>query len=196
MEASYARLSRRPLKTRLAYTAGFEAMTLGLTKWLVEDRVRLFAGADSRVVSLVLWHMVEETEHKRVAHDAYEAVFGSTLFGGYFARMIGVFHGSFHLLGFSMQAYRTILRKDGLWYDLRSRIRLASRLWRFVRHVGPYLLRATVPGHNPRHERDPEWVIAWINGYTRTQAPGVPLLDTGSPDMPVPFPVMSEGAAA
>jgi predicted metal-dependent hydrolase len=41
-------------------------MTLGVTRWLVEDRVKLFAGADTRVVSFVLWHMVEE-DYNRLA---------------------------------------------------------------------------------------------------------------------------------
>ena len=44
MQAYYARLSRKSLRTRMAYTAGFEAMTLGVTRWLVENRVRLFGG--------------------------------------------------------------------------------------------------------------------------------------------------------
>lgn len=187
MEASYARLSKRSLRTRTAYSAGFESMTMGVTRWLIEDRIRLFAQADARVVSMVLWHMVEETEHKRVAFDVYQALFGGSL-RGYLARMVGVFHGSLDVMRYSMQGYRTILRKNGRWYQLRSRIGLARRLWWFVRHVGPYLLRAALPGHDPRHERDPDWVIAWIRGYAHVDGQGVPLLDTHHPEIPVPFP--------
>src|SRR5690606_13681777 len=76
MEASYAWLERRSLRTRLAYSAGFEAMTMGVTKWLVTKRFRLFAGADPHATSFLLWHMVEEVEHKLVAFDVYQAVSG------------------------------------------------------------------------------------------------------------------------
>ena len=74
MAAAYRRLAKRPLGERLAYSAGFEAMTLGVTRWLVSNRTELFAGADRSAVSFILWHMVEETEHKLVAHDVYQAV--------------------------------------------------------------------------------------------------------------------------
>lgn len=187
MIRSYEELDKRSLRTRLAYTAGFESMTMGLTRWLVESRSRLFRGADSRVVSFVLWHMVEETEHKRVAYDVYQHIFGGGL-SGYGPRMIGVFHGSLDALRFSMRAYKQILKKDGRWYRLRSRMRLAMRITDFVVHVGPYLLRAALPGHNPRSEKDSPWVLEWLAGYARVSEGHVPLLDTDNVLMPVPFP--------
>lgn len=186
MEAAYQRLARRPLRARMAYVAGFEAMTLGVTKWLVENRVRLFGGGDTRVVSFVLWHFVEETEHKLVAHDVYYASFG----GGpraYLARVAGVFHGSLDVMWYSMRGYRAILKKDGLWWNLRSRLRLAARLGSFIATVAPYLLRAALPGHDPRRERDPAWVLDWLDGYSHGDGQTIPLLDTRDPVMPVPF---------
>lgn len=187
MQTSYARLSRRALRTRMAYTAGFEAMTLGITRWLVEQRVALFAGADSRVASFVLWHMVEETEHKRVAHDVYQAAFGRGV-RAYMARMIGVFHGSLDVMRFSMRGYKVMLKREGLWYQARSRLRLAARLASFIRHVAPYLLRAALPGHDPRRETDPQWAQDWIAGHHASGDDCVPLIDTRDPSMPVPFP--------
>ncbi len=184
--ATYARLSKRSLRTRMAYTAGFESMTMGVTKWLVEKRVDLFAGADTRVASFALWHMVEETEHKRVAYDVYQAAFGGSL-SGYLARMVGVFHGSLDVMLYSMKGYRSILKKDGRWNNLKSRLHLARRLGEFVWHVGPYLLRAALPGHNPRQEKDPQWVQDWIAGHASAAADVVPLVDTSNPLMPVPF---------
>lgn len=197
MEMSYARLQKRSLRVRMAYTAGFEAMTLGVTKWLIEKRVALFSGADRRVASFVLWHMVEETEHKRVAHDVYAAAFGRGL-SAYLARVVGVFHGSFDVMRFSMRGYRVILKKEGLWFQWRSRLRLATRLAEFVRHVAPYLLRASLPGHDPRKETDPQWVKDWIAGYRRAEPGYLPLVDTTHPAIPVPFPPVAaiKGAAS
>lgn len=186
MTASYARLAKRSLRTRMAYTAGFEAMTLGVTRWLVDYRQPLFGGADSRVASFILWHFVEESEHKCVAHDVFHALYGGGLVN-YLVRAAGVLHGSLDVMWYSMRGYRAILKKEGLWYRLSSRLRLARRLGSFVRHVSPYLLRAMLPGHDPRQEANPRWVDDWIAGHATAAQDDVPLLDTLHPDMPVPF---------
>ncbi len=193
MAACYDRLGKRSLRTRMAYTAGFESMTLGVTRWLVECRTKLFPGADPRVASFVLWHMVEETEHKRVAYDVYQQLFKGSL-QGYLARMLGVFHGSFDVMRFSMRGYKVMLKTDGLWSNLRSRLRLAKQLSAFIYHVGPYLLRSALPGHDPRHEKDPQWVLDWLQGYDNSHTDKPPLIDTQDPQMPVPFPAARQAA--
>lgn len=195
MAQSYERLGKRSLRTRMAYTAGFESMTLGVTRWLVEHRVRLFAGADSRVASFVLWHMVEETEHKRVAFDVYQRLYSGGLYYDYLVRMIGVFHGSLDVMRFSMRGYKVMLKTDGRWSNLASRLRLARFLSDFVRHVGPSLLRSALPGHDPRHEKDPQWVLDWLEGYADSPT-APPLIDTSDPVMPVPFSVTTAEQAA
>ncbi len=184
MQASYDRMRRRrSLAFRMAYTAGFETMTLGLTSWLVEERRDLFRGADTRVSSFVLWHMVEETEHKRVAFDVYQAACP-----GYGMRVLGVFAGALHVMWYSRRGYKVMLKKDGLWHDWRSRLRLWRRVVHFGARVLPFLLRSTLPGHDPSREPDPVWVRDWIEGYAREAASGAsPLIDTSSPDMPPPY---------
>ncbi len=186
MKAAYLKLSHKSLQKRMAYTAGFEAMTMGITKWVIEDRVKLFAGADTRVASFAIWHMVEETEHKCVAFDAYQAVFGSGL-KAYWHRMLGVFHGSLHVLILSRAGYHIMLKKDGLWKSPKSRWRLWRRICWFTMAAGPYLIRAALPGHNPRQEKDPQWVLDWLEGYNKSDTTRAPLIDTHHPDMPVPF---------
>lgn len=195
MDASYRALTRRSLRQRMAYTAGFESMTLGVTKWLVENRVRLFGGSDTRVASFILWHFVEETEHKLVAFDVYQAAFGGSL-AGYAARVFGVFHGSFDVMWYSMRGYRAILKKDGLWASPRSRLRLFRHLMSFIGAVAPYLLRASLPLHNPRQEQDQPWVTAWISGHAGAPDGFIPLLDTRHPAMPVPFVSGATGATS
>lgn len=186
MAASYARLSQKPLATRLAYTAGFEAMTLGLTEWLVRNRLKLFRGADPTVTSFILWHMVEETEHKLVAHDVYCAVTP-----GYWRRAFGVFHGSFDVMRWSRRSYIALLKHDGRWSSLRSRLRVWAWVMRFMIGAGPSLLKALIPGHDPRGMKNHPWVDQWIAGYARRatgdKAAPMPLIDTASATMPVPF---------
>jgi predicted metal-dependent hydrolase len=184
MQTSYDRMRKnRSLAFRMGYTAGFESMTLGVTRWLVEKRHDLFQNADSRVASFVLWHMVEETEHKRVAYNVYQAACP-----GYWMRALGVFTGSLHVMWYSRRGYITMLKKDGLWFNPRSRFRLWRRVTQLLVAVMPFLLRSALPGHDPEQEADPEWVRAWIDGYARQATPGsVPLMDTSTCEMPPPY---------
>jgi len=173
MARSYARLlTRRPLRFHLAYAAGFETMALAVGHWLVDDRERLFGGSDPRVASLILWHFVEEIEHKNAALDVYNSVYGD-----YFYRLFGLFYASFHVMVLSRRAYRSMLKRDGTWKELRSRMRLWSEALRFIRLVGPHMARCCHPRHDPRRIPDPQWVKDWIRAYDE-DAEGVPLLDT------------------
>lgn len=184
MAQAYARLLQRPLAERLAYAAGFEAMTLGLTDWLVGNRTRLFRGAHAGVTSFILWHMVEETEHKLVAHDVYQAVSP-----GYWRRAFGVLHGSLDVIRWSRKCYRALLLKDGRWRQPASRLKVWWWAARFLVGTVPALLRAMLPGHDPREVKDHPWVREWIAGHARAAERGapMPLIDTTSAAMPVPF---------
>ena len=182
MTRSYARLSARSLRTRLAYSAGFECMTNGFTTWFINARQKLFGGTSPHVASFWLMHMVEETEHKTVAYDAYMSCYGD-----FWPRFLGVFHGSFHVLGYGVVGMCVGLKKNRelssparLWETLRL---MASMTW----HVGPFMIRALFPGHNPRRDQDPQWMRDWVAGYAGLpEGALIPLLDTNHPDIPVP----------
>ena len=183
MKASWDRLrEKRSLTYRLAYSAGFESMTLGVTNWLVTDRRRLFAGSDTRVASFALWHMVEEVEHKRVAFDAYQAARGA-----YWQRALGIFTGSWHVFWWSRKGCVAMLKADGKWRDPRSRLKLWARTASFAKAIVPGMFRSAMPGHDPRREEDLPWVREWIAGYAGADPSVPPLLDTSHPDIPVPF---------
>ena len=183
MKRSYDRMrERRSLTYRLAYTAGFETMTMGVTAWLVNDRRKLFGGSDSRVASFALWHMVEEVEHKRAAFDTYQAAGGP-----YWRRALGVLIASAHVFWWSRKGCIAMLKHDGRWRNLRSRIRLWKRTGAFFGAVTASTMRSLLPGHDPRREDDPEWVREWIAGHAAADPAFVPLLDTDHPDIPVPF---------
>lgn len=179
---SFIKLGKRSLSYRLAYACGFETMTLGMTNWLVSQRRKLFGGSDTRVASFILWHFVEEAEHKRVALDVYRAVDGN-----YWTRLAGIFIGSFDVFWWSRKAAVAMLKTDGRWTDLRSRVRVWKRTVEFFLAILPTLLRSAIPGHDPEDEKDPVWVRDWINGYALRSDETVPLVDTSNPDLPVPF---------
>ena len=180
---SYARLSQKSLRTQLAYNAGFETMTNGFTHWLINKRARLFRGASPHVASFWLMHMVEETEHKTVAFDTYMAYSGK-----YLPRAFGMFHGSVHVVWFGIVGMFTALKKDKLLSRPRHLMGAIREIVSMIFHVGPYLLRGLLPWHNPRCEGDPKWMKDWRAGHaTLPTGELLPLIDTSSPEMPVPF---------
>ena len=182
MEADFKRLQSKSLRWRVAYMAGFETMTMGITKWLVEDRSELFRGADASVVSFVLWHMVEETEHKTVAFDLYQA-----LYRHYGARVYGLFYASWHIVKYTRKTYISMLKKDGRWRRIASRLRLAQMILQFYIKVGPSLLKSLSPSYHPSKVKDPDWVKEWIDAYQELPEDHIPLLDTSHPDISAQF---------
>lgn len=150
----------RPLKFNLCYAAGFETMALGIGHWLVRERESLFGGSDSRVASLILWHFVEEIEHKSVALDAYNAVYGNYLY-----RIYGMLFATLHVVKYSRESYQAMLKKDGLWGNLKSRWKLLKMIMRFFKAMVPPFLDACRPSHHPTKIKDPEWCDEWIAAY-------------------------------
>lgn len=180
---SYDRLAERSMRTRLAYSAGFECMTNGFTNWLIGDRKALFQNAQADVTSFWLAHMAEECEHKTVAFDVYEK-----LYGAYWPRAVGVIHGSAHVLGLGCVGMLSALRRD-------SRDSLFRRTWGVVCQlsaifvkVGPFMARALGPNYNPRQEREPEWLDQWLSFNEEVDNKGpMPVIDTSSEEMGLPL---------
>ena len=182
MDADYRKFQKRSLKWRLAYTAGFETMTMGVTEWLIGKRAELFHGADRSVSSLVLWHMVEETEHKNVAYDLYQH-----LYGDYWGKAWGLLAGSFHVAWCSRRGYKRMLQRDGKWGSISSRLNLYGMIARFAVYGAPAMLRSLVPGYHPAKVSDPSWVARWASAYADLPDNAIPLLDTSDKEIPARF---------
>lgn len=182
LNSDYKRFQTKSLRWRLAYTAGFETMTMGITEWLIAARGMLFTGADPSVTSLILWHMVEETEHKNVAYDLYQ-----DRYGDFWPRVWGVIFATAHVAWASRKAYRRMLVRDGSWSKLSSRLRLYAMVARFLIHTSPAMLRSLLPYYHPAKVRDPDWVAKWAKSYAALPEGAIPLLDTSNPEIPAQF---------
>ena len=179
----YKKLSSKSLRTQLAYNAGFESMSNGFTHWLITKRRELFEGACPHITSFWLMHMVEETEHKTVAFDAYMAYSGK-----YLPRVVGVLHGTLHVWGWGVVGMFTGLKKDGALKRPKTWLNIAKEIGAAVWNVSPFIFRAMLPGYDPRDEVDPEWYAEWIDGHATLEGDGnLPLINTTDPQMPVPF---------
>jgi hypothetical protein len=146
----------RSFAFNLAYAEGFEAMALVIGHMLVKDRVFLFGDGDANVSSLILWHFVEEIEHKCATYDVFKA-----LDGRYLWRIYGLLFATFHIMGRTRQGYRAMMVEDGMWSNWRSRLSLYRLLARMFARLTPGLLRILMPRYNPRNVPDPDWVVAW-----------------------------------
>ena len=180
---AYHRLAERSMRTRLAYSAGFECMTNGFTNWLIGDRKTLFQNAQADVTSFWLAHMAEECEHKTVAFDVYEK-----LYGAYWPRAVGVIHGSAHVLGLGCVGMLSALRRDSKDNLFRRTWGVVCQFSSIVVKVGPFMVRALGPNYNPRQENEPEWLDQWLsfNEEVDNQGP-MPVIDTSSEEMGLPL---------
>jgi len=79
--ASYEGLLRdKPLKFHLAYMAALELLFTPAAQYLVENVDTLFGKSDPRIASFMLWHVIEEFEHRHSAIDIYNHVYGDYVY--------------------------------------------------------------------------------------------------------------------
>ncbi len=173
LRSDYDALGReRSLRFNLAYAEGFESMALALGHMLIEDRVFLFGDSDPAVASLVLWHFVEEIEHKNVAFDVF-----AHLHGSYFWRMVGLVYATAHIFWRTGQSYRALLKEDGLWRNMQARVRLAKILGRIIKNIAPRWFHIWRPSYHPSQVNDPQWARDWAKLFD-ADPQGAASLDT------------------
>jgi predicted metal-dependent hydrolase len=71
-----ARLKALPTRYQLAITCGVEHFTAMLGEYIL-SHPEIVDAFDSEAAKLWLWHAIEESEHKSVAFDAYQATFAN-----------------------------------------------------------------------------------------------------------------------
>jgi hypothetical protein len=168
----YEELRKRPLKYQVAYTAGFETLALATAHAMIADRARLFRGADPAVASLWLWHVVEEIEHKNLAFDVYQHIYGD-----YWYRVYGMFAALVHLFQMVRGSYMVLLKADGLWGKWKTHWAIKKFAFRFFTSAMPGILRHALPWHHPSHVADPAWMKEWVALFDQGEM-GLAKLDT------------------
>ena len=181
LASDYRKLGEtRSLAFNLAYAEGFESMALAIGQMLIADREFLFGDSESGVASLILWHFVEEIEHKNVAYDVFDH-----LAGNYFRRVHGLLYATIHIMWRTRGGYQALLKEDGLWRSARSRVALGLLLLRIFATLTPKMLRILMPFYNPRQVKDPAWALSWARLF-KADNDGAGRLDTTRLDAPEP----------
>lgn len=116
---------RAPARLCLSYTAALEHYTATLAECLLTKPEAQRLLGDTEVRNILLWHALEETEHKAVAFDVYRATGGSER-----VRRLGFVIQTFGLGGLVVIATALSMLRDRATYHpvrlLRSLLRLRT----------------------------------------------------------------------
>ena len=178
-----------PLNYRLAYVADLEATFTPFFKMLLDNEATLFRPGDERVASLLMWHFVEEVEHRSSALIIYDAVVDDKL---YRTRVLprvvkhlmkvsnNVFEGinanvplsergidarDFGPLSGILAAIRHTTARDHT--TARTHPALHTVPWRQKLTTAARVMLSQTPLHNPAKEPLPEFADHWFQRYDR-----------------------------
>jgi predicted metal-dependent hydrolase len=153
-----ALLESNSLEFNLAYMASLELMFTPFAIYTVRNVETLFGDSDTRVASFMLWHMVEEFEHRRSAAEIYDDVVGDyrfriKSFPAVASHMVAVGRIACDGIRRCVPASENSIPHDSLRGVLR---RTTGRLALFLG-----LLDTLLPGHKPGAALEPPWIRRW-----------------------------------
>ncbi|WP_394660883.1 metal-dependent hydrolase [uncultured Acinetobacter sp.] len=126
-----------PKKWNLLVTVGLEHYTATLVVEMMKNLSDRFN--DITIRNLWLWHSIEETEHKAVAYDMYEYLYGKGL-DAYIPRVL-IFTFSIMLITIVTHSYHVILMsRDKQLLNFKSWIRFTSFAFSEYRVLIPQFL--------------------------------------------------------
>jgi predicted metal-dependent hydrolase len=185
-------IEQQPIEFHAAYIANLEATFTPLFKVILDNRDSLFGGGDRRVASLMMWHFVEEIEHRssglmlcrHINRDPWYRVrhmrrtFSHV--GGLAESIARTFDRVIPLddRGVSAEALMSNLLFDEFKYRVpggrRRRIRRSGPPSLF--HAVPTsqlikmvwrLALSQTPYHDPADQPLPDWADTWMREYDR-----------------------------
>lgn len=142
---TWARKKLKPL-WRLSMTAASEHFTASLAHLFIYKRPDFIEKAASPFRELLVYHAMEEVEHKAVCYDLYNHANG-----GYFLRIAGMVFVTVDLLVRLRNRQEYLLKKDGQWTPENQK-KMRELVWGkdgIMRVLTPYLLQYFRPDFHP-----------------------------------------------
>ncbi len=102
-------------KHQLAITCALEHFTATMAAQLLKREDLTIQMQSPKMYKLWMWHAIEENEHKNVAYDVYQKVYG-----GYFTRVLVMMLTTLMFFGVIGWFQLDLLRKDGQLFNWRS----------------------------------------------------------------------------
>ena len=186
-------IDEQPIEFHAAYIANLEATFTPLFKVMLDNRDSLFGGGDRRVASLMMWHFVEEIEHRnsglilcrhinpdpwyRVKHS--RATFHHV---GALAQTVAETFDKVIPFEHRGASARELMSRGLMTREFRYRVPGGRR--RRARGDGPpsifqavptsqlvkmvwRLALSQTPKHNPADQPLPDWADTWMREYDR-----------------------------
>ncbi len=138
----------------LAYATTIELGFKPLATYLVENRHVLFGGGDPRIASFILWHFVEEFEHRHAMFDVYQEVVGD-----YWYRLKVARRTYAHVTGLGAIVQPACVACEEPPPDDPGQTRIPRRR---KLALGLGLIETMSPLHDPRRGRVPQWIAEWF----------------------------------
>lgn len=144
-----------PKKWNLLMTVGLEHFTAILVVEMMKNVNELMT--DDTIRSLWLWHSVEETEHKAVAYDMYEYLYGKGI-DAYIPR-VALFSFSLMMITTLSTVYQIVLMKrDGQLFNFKSWRKFGVFALRSYGKFAPQFLSYYHPNFHPNDTDETELV--------------------------------------
>jgi predicted metal-dependent hydrolase len=118
---------------------------------------------DPEVRRLLVWHAIEETEHKAVAFDTYVATGGS-----YSTRVVAMIVTTLGFLVLTALFQWDLMRQDPEAAGIAMRLRGMARLWIYpgwFRHLVPHYLAYFRRDFHPWDRRSPRKIETLMAGF-------------------------------
>ncbi|MBE7191690.1 MAG: metal-dependent hydrolase [Gordonia polyisoprenivorans] len=185
-------LRDKPVDFHVSYIANIEATFTPLFKVFLDHRETIFGGADPRIASLILWHFVEEIEHRSSGLIISDHVTPHRWTRSKYA--VGTFKHLYEVVvaiceGFDrhvpeedrgMSCVQTIT-SDMSGVEMLARMRPKAYARRTDLPAQAFydvsskefvvmilrLIASQAPLHNPKDQPLPEWVDVWMADYER-----------------------------
>lgn len=161
IRASYDALYQNESQAfHLGYAATVELTFGPIAKFVIDNRNQLFRGCDSRIASFILWHLVEEFEHRNAAIDVYKHVVGDYPYRMRTAPK--VFRHIFEVYklaldGIIEHAYNGDAAITPKPHHAFDDLPLKSKLQFYYQ-----MFCTLLPYHNPDNLKQPDWVTQWF----------------------------------
>ncbi len=138
----------------VGFVEGFEALTTQMALRSLRELAREHPKTDKRFSALFEWHMAEEIEHRNVAYDIYEHLYGDYLFR---AKMCLIAQS--HILKFITDCMKIMSPVDMARYDESYRVTAAARVLVWL-GFSPMIVKTLMPGYSPHDYDVPDTIEA------------------------------------